>query len=298
MEHQDEPGEQPLPYPGGMVAVGAEYADKATLQYDIGLHCESVGRSVRYPKSDVRWLLARCPNPNCAFEIHARFQNKVGAWKVTKISPHSLDQTCPTPEKKQRVRSSALLKKHNPIPKKPRKPETELEGMGKIWDVVGGDAPVCTWRGWDVEVLSLLKHCSLCYLATSFDNAPELSLMFFKWEPGSFSLVFSTPKDRKYENMVQNGNVAVLLHNYEGTAATSSLLGGLRPLAVTLYGEVNQVEVNGADMIDVDETGETSGSFQYAGAFTGLGKATCRVEIKELLLVNVKGATLRLKRRD
>ena len=60
--------------------------------------------------------------------------------------------------------------------------------------------------------------------------------MFFSFDEKSQQIVFSTPKDLKYRNMVANPRVSVLLHNFEGNAATQSLFSGVRPLAVTLYG--------------------------------------------------------------
>lgn len=81
------------------------------------------------------------------------------------------------------------------------------------------------------EILSLLSKQSLCFLATSTNNQPHLSLMNFTYSDKDKLIIMSTRKNtQKHANVVKNPSVAILVHN------THDLAPGEKPVSCTIYG--------------------------------------------------------------
>eukprot|EP01125_Pyxidicula_operculata_P021894 TRINITY_DN8735_c0_g1_i1.p1 TRINITY_DN8735_c0_g1~~TRINITY_DN8735_c0_g1_i1.p1 ORF type:complete len:122 (+),score=17.29 TRINITY_DN8735_c0_g1_i1:152-517(+) len=110
--------------------------------------------------------------------------------------------------------------------------------------------------------------------------------MFFTFCEKEKIIIYTTPKGVKYNNICQNPHVAVLLHCFEGQAASNALLAGMRPVSATIYGKAKLVDENEREhyqKIQMDAHPEWAKSFQ------GPDKAIITVPIDGYLIVDVKG---------
>ncbi|CAM9412845.1 unnamed protein product [Ectocarpus fasciculatus] len=103
-------------------------------------------------------------------------------------------------------------------------------------------------------ITDILRATKLCYLATSEDHAPHLSLMNFSFmndEEYGNVLVMSTRRNtKKFEALVKNPKVAILIHDFDckrsefesrvTTSSSSPATPAASPgtFSVTVYGEV------------------------------------------------------------
>ena len=169
----------------------------------------------------------------------------------------------------------------------------EPEALGARWEV-GSLNPkaqqlpdweaAATCLGWGSDLEFLLEHCPLSYLATASPvGAPELSLMFFNYVPGDCAVYFNTPKGLKLENILANERVSMLVHNFEGKAATESLFKGVKAQAFTLYG--------------VASIGASAGEDGYDASFRGKGRVEIKLDVDSVLVVNQSGQSFRFNRR-
>lgn len=172
----------------------------------------------------------------------------------------------------------------------------EPEALGARWEV-GSLNPkaqqlpdweaAATCLGWGADLEFLLEHCPLSYLATaSPEGAPELSLMFFSFVPGDCAVYFNTPKGLKLENILANERVSMLVHNFEGKAATESLFKGVKAQAFTLYGVASIGASAGEDGYDNRDE-----------AFRGKGRVEIKLDVDSVLVVNQSGQSFRFNRR-
>ncbi|PRP84812.1 hypothetical protein PROFUN_07466 [Planoprotostelium fungivorum] len=137
------------------------------------------------------------------------------------------------------------------------------------------------------EVLFLLENCSLAFLATANRECkPEQSIMFFTWDPQDKVIIFVTPRELKYRNIVENSNVCVLLHSFEGAASTRAAFESVLPVTINIYATAQTA------------TGETEERYRklhmerhpkYSGAFQGEDKAVVYCKVNNVRLVTVKG---------
>merc|ERR1711920_42668 len=143
------------------------------------------------------------------------------------------------------------------------------------------------------DVDFLFRTCTLCTLSTCADSHPESSLMFYTYDPSEITFIFNTPSkaDLKYQNIVKNKNVSVLLHNFEGASATQSLLHSKQALAVTVYGEAKICSKKEEEAYLIS-TGKHA---TYAKAYQGSHTVMFKLQVSSLLHVNVKGEVLRLE---
>ena len=172
-------------------------------------------------------------------------------------------------------------------------------------------------KTWCTQVDFILGNCQLCTLATQGRRVavgdgtstqamldchvsayPETSLMFYAYDPAACEVVFTTPTtgDIKFKNISSYSKCSLLIHNYEGAAASRSLLHEQPGLALTLYGTARIVntmdeEKKSREAI-ADQANEENSAYAKDGA------AVIKVEIEGLLLVNSKGEVLRLIRKD
>merc|ERR1711907_69832 len=148
-----------------------------------------------------------------------------------------------------------------------------------------------TWRE---KFDFLLQNCPLSFLATSLGGHSELSLMFFTFFKNESLVLFSTARggDRKFQYIMKNPNVAVLLHNFEGIAAETALLGSVPPVSATLYGTA---AVASGEKAELYRKIQEEAHPRYAGAFQGKDKAILAISTTELLVVDVNGNTTRTK---
>ncbi|QDZ20683.1 putative pyridoxamine 5'-phosphate oxidase domain-containing protein [Chloropicon primus] len=146
------------------------------------------------------------------------------------------------------------------------------------------------------ELMFMLDNCPLSYLATADTHGEtELSLMFFTFDESAQAVVFSTPKDTKWRNMLENERVSLLLHNFEGKAATQSLFQGVKPQSITLYGRAEIMEKGKA--AEAGRRQHDEGHGKYGKAFQGSDKVIARVHVDRVLVVDVKGNSMRLVRK-
>ena len=135
----------------------------------------------------------------------------------------------------------------------------------------------------------LLENTPLSYLATSSPTGvPELSLMFFTYDPDTHIIAFNTPKGRKVNNIMANDRVAMLFHNFEGKAATNSLFAGVKAQSFTLYGSASVMNGGAKKASDGD----------YDKAFKGGNKVKVTLHVDEVLVVNQSGHAFRFNRNE
>ena len=76
-------------------------------------------------------------------------------------------------------------------------------------------------------IVDVLNSANLCYLATSEDNIPHLSLMNFSVvdeQDIGCAIVLSTRRDtKKFAAIISNPRVAVLVHDFVGDHGTASV---------------------------------------------------------------------------
>lgn len=141
---------------------------------------------------------------------------------------------------------------------------------------------------WGNDVQFLLKNCSLSYLATaSPTGAPELSLMFFSFDAVNNTILFNTPRGRKLDNILANERVSMLLHNFEGKAATQSLFAGIKAQSFTLYGRASVMS----------GIAKQPSAEDYDKAFKGSNKVKVQFVVDKVLVVNQRGHSFRFNRR-
>jgi len=88
------------------------------------------------------------------------------------------------------------------------------------------------------EIVQLLDAASLCYLSTTMNNAPHLSLMNYTYDRETETIIFSTRRNtRKCDNLIQNPSVAILLHDFPHLKASDKATEAFgKTFAITLYG--------------------------------------------------------------
>lgn len=163
---------------------------------------------------------------------------------------------------------------------------------------------------WKEDVEFMFQTCSLCTLSTTggvidekvdtdfrkgLDHVhyPETSLMFYCWHPDENILIFTTPteKDLKYQNIKANDKVSLLLHNFAGNASSQAMFHSRPGMSITCYGI--------ASICQKKEESKyrkvLSKHAGYAHAYQGRGTKLIKIELKALLLVNIRGEVLRLR---
>lgn len=99
-------------------------------------------------------------------------------------------------------------------------------------------------------VVQVLTRCCLCFLATSNDSAPHLSLMRFSFssaldDPEKEVVIVSTRRNtKKYQFILENKEVALLVHDFSGEAEEDGQnyeeLEGRARHSITLNGIVHE----------------------------------------------------------
>ena len=85
-------------------------------------------------------------------------------------------------------------------------------------------------------VVTLLMASRLCFLATQTTNDPHLSLMNFTYYQPEEILIMTTRKNtKKYEQMVTNKQVAVLIHDFPNLDIDKNKTDG-NTVSITLNG--------------------------------------------------------------
>lgn len=145
-------------------------------------------------------------------------------------------------------------------------------------------------KGIPEEFLFLSEHCQLCFLTTSKDNNPDIHIMFYTYHQKDNVVILTTKKDKKYQDVVGNPNVSVLLHSFEGRASTQCSFQDQRPASATIYAkayfpdaekdlEYRQAQINAHP--------------KWGDAFRGEEKAVIVIPVEKLLIVDVKGKVTR-----
>ncbi|KAK6197427.1 uncharacterized protein RJT21DRAFT_123246 [Scheffersomyces amazonensis] len=120
------------------------------------------------------------------------------------------------------------------------------------------------------SVTSLLKTTRFIHLATSFKDVPHVSLMnytYYHTENNDY-IIISTPKDTtKYNNILQNPNVSILIHDWisvkNGSTEAESVSTKRRNSLYELLANLNKNEISRVSvMLDgkanvIDETNES-----------------------------------------
>ena len=91
------------------------------------------------------------------------------------------------------------------------------------------------------EIVSLLDSASLCYLSTTMNDMPHLSLMNFTFDRTTQTIIFTTRRDtQKCRNFEQNARVAILIHDFPADqnddSAESDAAYDAATYSITLYG--------------------------------------------------------------
>ena len=139
------------------------------------------------------------------------------------------------------------------------------------------------------EFLFLAEHCQLCFLTTSRSNLPDVHIMFFTYHKQDNVVILTTKKDKKYEDIVLNPNVSILLHSFEGRASIQCSFQDQKPSSATIYGIA---------YIPAKEKGEEYRQCQvdahpkWGDAFRGEEKAVIAISVEKLLIVDVRGKVI------
>ena len=102
------------------------------------------------------------------------------------------------------------------------------------------------------EIVALLNSASLCYLSTTLDDSPHLSLMTFTYHQPSQKIIFSTRRDtQKCAHLESNPRVAILIHDFPSQRGSAGRSAGEEEddvhsaayesgtYSITLYGEAS-----------------------------------------------------------
>jgi len=140
------------------------------------------------------------------------------------------------------------------------------------------------------EFVFLSEHCQLCFLTTSRANIPDIHIMFFTYDVEDNVVILTTKRDKKYEDIILNPNVSVLLHSFEGRASTQCSFQGQKPASATVYAKAYFPN----ELKDKEyRQKQISAHPKWGDAFRGDDKVVIVIPIESLLIVDVKGKTLR-----
>lgn len=142
------------------------------------------------------------------------------------------------------------------------------------------------------EFLFLTEHCQLCFLTTSNENVPDIHIMFFSYHIKDNVVILTTKKDKKFNDIVKNPNVSVLIHSFEGRASTQCSFQEQRPASATIYSKAYFPE--GEKLLEYRKT-QFETHPKWGDAFMGDEKAMIIVPIDNLLIVDVKGKVTKWK---
>ena len=143
------------------------------------------------------------------------------------------------------------------------------------------------------EFLFLTEHCQLCFLTTSEDNIPDIHIMFFTYDKKDNVVILTTKKDKKYNDIVKNPNVSVLIHSFEGRASTQCSFQELRPASATIYAKAyfpNEEKHLEYRKIQIENHPK------WGYAFMGEEKVVIVIPIENLLIVDVRGKVTKWKK--
>jgi hypothetical protein len=102
-------------------------------------------------------------------------------------------------------------------------------------------------------VLDVLDRTNLCYLATTEESSPHLSLMQFSTttvdSPDDIAIILSTKMaTKKFVAITSNPKVAILIHDFNGLRNSSATPTGDHysqgTYSVTIYGEAEVIPQN------------------------------------------------------
>jgi hypothetical protein len=140
------------------------------------------------------------------------------------------------------------------------------------------------------EFFFLSEHCQLCFLTTSRDNIPDIHIMFYTYDINDNVIILTTKKDKKYEDIIINPNVSVLLHSFEGRASTQCSFQGQKPSSATVYAKAYIPD----DLKDKEyRQKQITAHPKWGDAFRGEDKVVIVIPVESVLIVDVKGKTIR-----
>ena len=89
------------------------------------------------------------------------------------------------------------------------------------------------------EIVTLLDSASLCYLSTTLNDSPHLSLMNFTYDRDTQTIIFTTRRDtQKCTHLESNPRVAILIHDFPTLRAEDSIARySASTHSITLYGK-------------------------------------------------------------
>ena len=89
------------------------------------------------------------------------------------------------------------------------------------------------------EITRLLDSAHLCYLSTSQNDSPHLSLMNFTYNRDTQQIIFTTRRNtRKCQQLQHNNSVAILVHDFPSLRNQMSKESyGEASFSITLYGK-------------------------------------------------------------
>jgi len=154
-------------------------------------------------------------------------------------------------------------------------------------------------------VADSLFRSRLCYLATSGDNDPHLSLMRFTYtagleEDGSEVMIISTQrKTKKYEVITRNKNVALLVHDFDATANADAnnyqQMNGQTRYSITLNG---LVKVQEGELAERYRAIHLAANGAYKQFIVGDDIAIITVDLKRARVCDVNDRVTHFQRSD
>ena len=74
-------------------------------------------------------------------------------------------------------------------------------------------------------IIKTLEKTLFCYLATCEGSEPHLSLMNFTFKDGEGLIMSTRTNTKKFQSLIQNPSVAILIHDFQSTAVVPSVSG-------------------------------------------------------------------------
>lgn len=92
------------------------------------------------------------------------------------------------------------------------------------------------------EIVALLNSARLCYLSTTLDDSPHLSLMHFTYDQASQQILFTTRRDTmKCRHLESNPSVAILIHDFPALRNDTEFAASYESAtySITMYGNAS-----------------------------------------------------------
>ena len=121
---------------------------------------------------------------------------------------------------------------------------------------------------------------------------PDVHIMFFTYHKQDNVVIVTTKKDKKYDDIILNPNVSVLIHSFEGRACIQCSFQDQKPSSATIYGMAYIPE---KEKEDEYRQCQVNAHPKWGDAFIGEEKVLVAIKVERLLIVDIRGKVIRWK---